>query len=66
MKGTIGRPTQLKGGYLPKYRNGDFCPACNSSDNPKNGRLYLRNGKFGKFLGCSNYPNCKFTTTRIK
>jgi restriction system protein len=25
------------------------------------GRLVLRNGKFGKFLGCENYPRCAFT-----
>ncbi|MHB1336011.1 MAG: topoisomerase DNA-binding C4 zinc finger domain-containing protein [Candidatus Humimicrobiaceae bacterium] len=21
----------------------------------------LRNGKYGNFKGCCNYPNCKFT-----
>ena len=31
-----------------------ICPRCNSE-------LKLRNGKYGKFYGCSNYPNCKFT-----
>ena len=31
-----------------------ICPICN-------GTLIQRNGKFGPFLGCSNYPNCKFT-----
>ena len=30
------------------------CPQCG-------GRLVERNGKFGKFYGCSNYPNCRFT-----
>ena len=30
------------------------CPLCG-------GRLVLRNGKYGQFWGCSNYPNCKFT-----
>lgn len=29
---------------------------------PKSGgNLVLRNGKYGKFKGCSNYPKCKFT-----
>lgn len=32
-----------------------LCPSCNE------GRLSLRLGKFGAFLGCSNYPDCKFT-----
>lgn len=31
-----------------------ICPRCN-------GELKLRNGKNGKFYGCSNYPRCKFT-----
>ncbi len=25
------------------------------------GRMIERNGKFGSFLGCSNYPRCKNT-----
>ncbi|MEE2566821.1 type I DNA topoisomerase [Hyphobacterium marinum] len=32
-----------------------LCPSCNE------GRLSLRLGKYGAFLGCSNYPDCKFT-----
>jgi DNA topoisomerase-1 len=32
-----------------------ICPACG------NGRLALRGGKFGAFVACSNYPECKFT-----
>ncbi|EDP66022.1 DNA topoisomerase I [alpha proteobacterium BAL199] len=31
------------------------CPSCDG------GRLSLRLGKFGAFIGCSNYPNCRFT-----
>lgn len=30
------------------------CPKCGGS-------LVERSGKYGKFYGCSNYPNCKFT-----
>ena len=30
------------------------CPKCGSI-------LKERTGKYGKFLGCSNYPNCKYT-----
>jgi hypothetical protein len=29
------------------------CPRCG-------GELVLRDGKYGEFWGCSNYPNCKF------
>ena len=32
-----------------------ICPACNE------GRLGLRLGKHGPFVGCSQYPECKFT-----
>jgi DNA topoisomerase-1 len=31
------------------------CPRCGT------GRLGLRLGKFGAFIGCSNYPSCQFT-----
>ena len=33
------------------------CPACGS------GRLGLRLGKTGGFIGCSNYPECRYTRT---
>jgi len=31
----------------------NICPRCKGS-------LVKRNGKYGEFIGCSNYPNCKF------
>src|SRR3546814_18576141 len=31
------------------------CPSC------EDGRLSLKVGKFGAFVGCSNYPDCRFT-----
>ena len=31
------------------------CPSC------ENGRLNLKLGRFGAFIGCTNYPECKFT-----
>lgn len=31
-----------------------ICPRCG-------GRLVVRSGSLGRFYGCSNYPNCKFT-----
>lgn len=41
---------------LVKYAYaGDKCPKCN------NGFLSVKQGKHGRFLGCSNYPNCTFT-----
>ncbi|MFN9579106.1 MAG: type I DNA topoisomerase [Novosphingobium sp.] len=42
-------PAQEDGGDPRK------CPKCG------NGRLSLRGGRFGAFVACSNYPECKFT-----
>ncbi|MDH7794541.1 MULTISPECIES: type I DNA topoisomerase [unclassified Beijerinckia] len=33
------------------------CPSCG------NGQLSLKLGKFGAFIGCSNYPECRYTRT---
>ncbi len=35
------------------------CPSC------EDGRLSLKLGKFGAFVGCSNYPECKYTRPLI-
>ena len=32
----------------------NICPRCG-------GKLVTRKGKYGKFKGCSNYPECRFT-----
>jgi DNA topoisomerase I len=36
-------------------RDPRLCPICGP------GRLSLKLGKFGAFIGCSNYPNCRYT-----
>lgn len=44
--------------FFPVDENGETvraCPTCS------NGRLGLKLGKFGAFIGCSNYPECKYT-----
>jgi DNA topoisomerase-1 len=44
--------------FFPANDNGHdprLCPGC------KAGRLGLRLGKFGAFIGCSNYPECRYT-----
>lgn len=43
---------QTEGQTLEEART---CPACNE------GQLGLKLGRFGAFLGCSNYPECKYT-----
>ncbi len=36
-------------------RDPRLCPVCGA------GRLSLKLGKFGAFIGCANYPNCRYT-----
>ncbi|WP_368359573.1 topoisomerase DNA-binding C4 zinc finger domain-containing protein [Marinitoga lauensis] len=35
-------------------KTGEKCPKCG-------GDLIIKNGRFGKFIACSNYPECKYT-----
>ncbi|MGE5502101.1 MAG: type I DNA topoisomerase, partial [Ignavibacteriales bacterium] len=43
--------------FPPRADGGDprSCPTCSA------GRLSLKLGKFGAFIGCSNYPECRYT-----
>ncbi len=43
--------------FPAKADGGDprLCPLCNQ------GQLSLKVGKFGAFIGCSNYPDCRYT-----
>jgi len=43
--------------FPPRAEGGDprQCPTCGT------GRLSLKLGKFGAFIGCSNYPECRYT-----
>jgi len=44
---------------IPKVEQVEYvgrpCPAC------EDGQLIVRWGRFGKFIGCSNYPTCRYT-----
>lgn len=42
--------TELEG---PK-ETGELCPEC------KTGKLIERDGKYGRFIACANYPKCKY------
>lgn len=44
---------------LQKVHPVDTCPVCG-------GELMKRNGKFGEFYGCSNYPRCRYTRNARK
>ena len=37
----------------PQIIEGRSCPTCNAA-------LHIKSGKYGRFIGCSNYPNCKY------
>jgi DNA topoisomerase-1 len=44
--------------FFPAKADGSdprLCPSCNK------GRLGLKLGRYGSFIGCSNYPECQFT-----
>src|SRR6185312_15178970 len=43
--------------FPPRADGGDprQCPSCGT------GRLSIKTGKFGAFVGCSNYPECRYT-----
>jgi DNA topoisomerase-1 len=44
--------------FFPAREDGSdprVCPAC------ADGRLGLKLGRYGSFIGCSNYPNCQYT-----
>ncbi len=34
--------------------DGGICPKCG-------GKLIMRDGKYGRFIGCTNFPKCKYT-----
>jgi hypothetical protein len=49
---------------LPEHFENELCPSCRSHDKRRQewiGKLVRRSSKFGKFLGCSRYPDCKYT-----
>jgi DNA topoisomerase I len=50
--------TELGRHFFPDDGSGRdprLCPGCGA------GRLGIKLGKFGAFIGCSNYPNCRYT-----
>ncbi len=46
----------IKENIIDKDQN--KCPKCG-------GQLVERNGKYGSFIGCSNYPKCKYTKNNM-
>lgn len=44
---------------VPTVGTGEKCPLCD-------GEIVIRDGKFGKFLSCGNYPECKYKAPYIE
>lgn len=55
---TAALDTFLESYLFPAKADGSDPRAC---PNCGNGRLGLRGGRFGAFVACSNYPECKYT-----
>lgn len=45
---------------VPVEETGEHCPECNE------GMQVIRTGRFGKFLSCSRFPNCKWTEKYVE
>lgn len=45
---------------VPTESTGETCPEC------KEGEIVIRDGKFGKFLSCNRYPECKYKAPYIQ
>ena len=44
---------------VPTEATGEKCPEC------KKGQVVIRIGRFGKFLSCSKFPDCKYTAPYV-
>lgn len=58
IKEHIGRIKTNKEEFKNKIED-DVCPKCG-------GILVIRNSRYGKFKGCSNFPKCRFTANFLK
>lgn len=45
---------------VPVEETGESCPDC------KEGRLVIRSGRFGRFISCSRFPECKYTAKLVE
>ena len=60
--------TEVLDEYLSDYlfppredgKDARFCPLC-EQEGREGGKLSLRGGRFGAFVACQNYPECKYT-----
>lgn len=45
---------------MPVEKTGESCPSC------EKGELLIKDGRFGKFIACSNFPECKYTRNIVE
>ena len=45
---------------------GEICPECGRLPAGRQGKLVEREGRYGKFISCSNYPKCKYVDRSTK
>ncbi len=45
---------------MPVEKTGESCPSC------EKGELLIKDGRFGKFIACSNFPVCKYTRNIVE
>jgi DNA topoisomerase-1 len=45
---------------IPDKKTGEMCPSCET------GELVFKKGRYGEFVGCSNYPECKYIQPKEK
>lgn len=48
---------------LPVTETGEKCPTCGDTEG---GMLVIRTGKFGKFISCNRFPECKHTAKIVE
>ncbi len=48
---------------VPVEKTGKKCPVCGQTEG---GEVVIRTGKFGKFLSCSRFPECKYTENIVE
>lgn len=48
---------------VPVEKTGKKCPECGKTEE---GEVVIREGRFGKFLSCSRFPECKYTENIVE
>lgn len=48
---------------IPVEETGEICPECGEKEG---GKLVIRSGRFGKFISCSRFPECRYTNNLVE